>query len=250
MYDAIYLSPHLDDAVLSCGGQIFQRTAVSQKIRILTIMAGDPPQNSLSKFAQGQHQSWQLLSEATAQRRAEDITACQLLGAEHTHWQIPDCIYRHHPETGTTFYNSDDDIFGDVHPQEQLLVTHLAQQFAKLPPHHQIFAPLTLGNHVDHQIVRQAAEQCFSKKLFFYEDYPYVQRLGGVTAVIPPNAPYQAQTIPLTPNALQTKINAIAAYPSQLTNLFSSKPAMIDQVTTFTKTTTGERIWQITNHNS
>lgn len=243
-YDAIYLSPHLDDAVLSCGGQIFQATAVQQAILIVSLTAGDPPQAAVSEFAEGQHQSWDLLTEASAQRRAEDAAACRLIGADYQHWPVPDCIYRHHPETGTAFYNSDPDIFGTVHPAEYPLVAALAAQLQDLPPHGRILAPLTIGNHVDHQLTRLAAEKCFGEKLVYYEEYPYVQRLGGVTSVIKPDDPHwQAETIPLTEAALQAKLAAIAAYPSQMGNLFNGRQNMIQLVTAYTQTIGGERVW-------
>ncbi|MCB8943587.1 MAG: PIG-L family deacetylase [Ardenticatenaceae bacterium] len=244
-YDIIYLSPHLDDAVLSCGGQIFQATAVQrQSVLIVTIMAGDPVETAVSEFAQGQHQSWDLLHEATAQRRAEDMAACRLIGADHAHWQVPDCIYRHHPQTGITFYNSDPDIFGAVHPAEYPLVDDLAAQLTHLPPHGRILAPLTIGNHVDHQLTRLAAEKAFGSRLVYYEEYPYAQRLGGVDSVIAPDDPqWQAEVMPLSPEALQMKIKAIAAYPSQMANLFNGRSHMIQLVTDYTQTIGGERIW-------
>ena len=244
-YDAIYLSPHLDDVVLSCGGQIFQQTAVHKTILIVTIMAGDPLDTELSEFAQGQHQRWQLLTEATAQRRAEDAAACRLIGAHYTHWQIPDCIYRHNPQTGKSFYNSDDEIFGAVQPMEQSLIVELAQKLAQLPPHQRLFVPLTLGNHVDHQLTRLAAERCFGNGLFYYEDYPYVQRLGGVHSVITPDSNWRSQIIPLTSIALQTKIKAIAAYASQIDTLFGDMAQMAHLVSRHSQQTGGERIWQL-----
>jgi LmbE family N-acetylglucosaminyl deacetylase len=244
-YDAIYLSPHLDDAVLSCSGQIFQAAAEQQTSLIVTIMAGDPPQAAISEFARGQHYSWQLLTEASAQRRAEDVAACRLIRADTLHWPVPDCIYRHHPQTGLAFYNSDPDIFGPVHPAEFPLIEELAVQLSNLPSHGRLFAPLTIGNHVDHQLTRLAAEKSFAGSLLYYEEYPYVQRLGGVTAVIPTDTPHwQAQIIPLTAATLQTKIEAIAAYRSQLDNLFNGRDNMAQLVTTYTQAVGGERIWR------
>ena len=244
-YDAIYLSPHLDDVVLSCGGQIFQATAVQgQSILIVTITAGDPPHSAISDFAQGQHQSWELLSEATAQRRAEDAAACRLIGADYVHWQVPDCIYRHNPETSIAFYNSDPDIFGAVNSAEYSLIDELAARLSDLPPHGHVFAPLTIGNHVDHQLTRLAAEKCFGDKLVYYEEYPYAQRLGGVTSVIPADdLHWQAEIIPLSEVALQTKIEAVAAYPSQMANLFNGRSNMIHLLTSYTQAIGGERIW-------
>ena len=243
-YDTIYLSPHLDDAVLSCGGQIVQAAAEQQTSLIVTIMAGDPPQAAISEFAQGQQHSWELLTEASTQRRAENATACRLVGADYLHWPLPDCIYRHHPETNLAFYNSDPDIFGPVHPAEFPLIEELAAQLSDLPPHGRVFAPLTIGNHVDHQLTRLAAEQCFADRLVYYEEYPYVQRLGGVTAVIPANdSHWQAQIIPLTAAALQRKIEAIAAYRSQLGNLFNGRDNMASLLRAYTQSIGGERIW-------
>jgi LmbE family N-acetylglucosaminyl deacetylase len=243
-YDAIYLSPHLDDVVLSCGGQICQATAEQQTSLIVTIMAGDPPQAAISEFAQGQHHSWELLTEASSQRRAEDAAACRLIGADYRHWPLPDCIYRHHPETGLAFYTSDPDIFGPVHPAEFSLVEELAAQLSDLPEHGRLFVPLTIGNHVDHQLTRLAAELCFGEALVYYEEYPYVQRLGGVTTVIPANDPHwQAQIILLTTEALQRKIEAISAYGSQLGNLFNGRDNMAPLLRAYSQSIGGERIW-------
>ncbi len=41
-YAHIYIAPHLDDAVLSCGGQIAQHTATGARVLVVTICAGSP----------------------------------------------------------------------------------------------------------------------------------------------------------------------------------------------------------------
>lgn len=244
-YDTIYLSPHLDDAVLSCGGQIWQATADQQSVLIITIMAGDAPVTAVSTFAQQQHQNWNLLSEAVAQRRAEDVVACSLVGADYWHWQIPDCIYRTHPQTGAALYNTNADIFGAVHPAEYGLIEALAVQLAALPAYGRIFAPLTVGNHVDHQLTRLAAERCLGNGLHYYEDYPYVQRLGGVGTVLgPDDGLWQMGVVPLTTAVLQRKIEAIAAYGSQVGGLFNGR--MAQDVAAHTAAVGGERIyWKV-----
>ena len=141
-YHSIYLSPHLDDAALSCGGQIFQKTSNNQPTLIVTIMAGDPPANAISDYAQSLHSRWELVRNATAGRRAEDMAACHILGADHMHWDIPDCIYRLDAVTGAPFYVSDDDIFGNVHRAEADLINKIGEQLRALPPAEQVFAPL------------------------------------------------------------------------------------------------------------
>ncbi|MCA9930443.1 MAG: PIG-L family deacetylase, partial [Anaerolineales bacterium] len=175
-FDAIYLSPHLDDVALSCGGQIFQRTQRGERVLIVTITAGDVSETAVSDYAHTLHTRWALQTNPIVGRREEDKVACRILGAEFMHLDIPDCIYRTNVQTGAPFYVSDDDIFGRVHPVDKAQVTdHLHQQLQQLPPARERFLPLSIGRHVDHQLTRSAAESVFSAPLFYYEDYPYAQ---------------------------------------------------------------------------
>ena len=243
-YDSIYLSPHLDDAALSCGGQIFMQTAAGKRVLIVTIMAGNP-QTAVSSFAQGLHNRWELATDVVAERRVEDIAACAILGADHLHWDIPDCIYRLHPETKAELYASEEAIFGDVHPAETPLVEQLATRIASLPFHGRLIAPLTLGHHIDHLFVRQAAEACCGAGLWFYEDYPYAQEAGALTAVIPPNDPtWQSETVPLSTTAIQAKLNSIASFKSQLSTFFNGRSDLEQQVTNYIQSVNGERLWK------
>jgi LmbE family N-acetylglucosaminyl deacetylase len=245
-YDSIYLSPHLDDATLSCGGQIFQQTMAGKRVLIVTITAGDPAVSTVSEYAQSLHTRWELVVDAVAARRAEDITASQILGAETLHWNVPDCIYRYHPATGAPFYVSDADIFGEVHPAETSLVNELARQMASLPKSAQVFAPLTIGHHVDHQLTRAAAELCFgSQNLVYYEDYPYAEKAGALEAVFSANQTnWQAEVIALAEAAVQAKIEAIYAFKSQLSTFFDSRQHLEQRIHDFTTAVGGERVWR------
>jgi len=75
----IFLSPHLGDAVLSCGGMIYQLAQAGQAVQVITILAGDPSPAPLSPFAQSLRDRWQA---DPAARRGEDVKALTLLGAE------------------------------------------------------------------------------------------------------------------------------------------------------------------------
>lgn len=244
-YHSIYLSPHLDDAALSCGGQIFQKTALQHRTLIVTIMAGDPPPNAISDYAQGLHNRWELVRNATAGRRAEDVAACQILGADYQHWDIPDCIYRLDAVKGDPFYVSDDDIFGDIHPAEALLIEQIASQLKTLSPAEEIFVPLTAGNHVDHQLVRAAAELAFGKKLLYYEDYPYVQNEDALEAILPANrVGWLNKVVSLDETAVSAKFDAIAAFVSQVSTFFSNRADLEYQVSNYINQVGGERVWQ------
>ena len=75
------LSPHLDDAVLSVGGRIASASRHGGRVRVVTVLAGDPA-------ATGPAGPWDAESgfgsagEAARARREEDLLACAILGAE------------------------------------------------------------------------------------------------------------------------------------------------------------------------
>jgi LmbE family N-acetylglucosaminyl deacetylase len=243
-YQAIYLSPHLDDVVFSCGGQIFMQTSAGKPVLIVTIATGSPPRAAYSEFVQLLHERWGA-AEATnpaaavfARRRAEDVAACSLLGAEYAHWDILDCIYRLDPGKGEQLYHTRDDIFGMVHPADELLLEQLAQRIARLPAHDQLFVPLTAGNHVDHQLTRAAAERAFAAdQLFYYEDYPYVRDPEALTAVLRAdgNGDWKPQVITLNEAALEAKVAAVLAYESQLSSFFNDPPDVDAQINAYAR---------------
>jgi LmbE family N-acetylglucosaminyl deacetylase len=243
-YTTIYLSPHLDDAALSCGGQIYERTRQGERVLIVTVAAGDVPAAPLSELARLHHERWQLVADTVQRRREEDILACQILGADYRHWSLPDCIYRRHPQTNEPLYTTLDAIFGSVRAAESGLVAQLARQMAGLPPAAQVYAPLGVGGHVDHQLTRQAAEICYGRSLTYYEDYPYVAMAGTLAKVIAPDdTRWQPTTVPLSEAALQAKYRSIAAFASQLSSFFHDQADMEAQVGSYAAQVGGERLW-------
>lgn len=243
-YDAIYLSPHLDDAALSCGGQIYDRTAAGEHVLIVSVMAGSPHPSAQSDYIDSLHTRWEVEGDAAAERRAEDIAACAILGADYLHLDLPDCIYRFHPVEGTPLYLSDADIFGDIHPAETVLLADLVGQFQTLPRAGAVIVPLTLGHHVDHLAVRAAAERAWSEGLAYYEDYPYAHQVEQWADMIADPAPWRSTRIPISDAALRAKFAAIWAFRSQLSTFFGSRDDMERQVGSYAEMVGGERTWQ------
>ena len=234
-YDFLYLSPHLDDVALSCGGQIYQHTQAGRRVLIVTVTAGEPaldPAGEISAYARSLHDRWDLLADAVAGRRAEDADACALLGADFLHLDVADCIYRLHPETGQSFYVSDADLFGPVHPAEAELVERVAGRFGELPGAGQVVVPLGVGNHVDHQITRLAAERVWGEQgLIYYEDFPYAQEPGAVEKVVGgQTGRWRSQDHPLTPEAMEAKIQSILAFRSQISTFWTDETDLRGQV--------------------
>lgn len=244
-YEAVYLSAHFDDVVFSCGGQIAERTAVGERVLVVTVMGGDPSEEAvLSDFARGLHGRWALGAGATAVRRVEDVAACQLLGAEWHHLTVPDCIYRRDGETGEALYASEAGIFGEVAAQEDGLVDEIVGLLAGLDVSAaQVFAPLGVGHHVDHQVVRLAAERWRGREnLVYYEDYPYVRAAGALGRVIDPEM-WTFLVVPLAGWAYERKFAAVAAYASQLSSFFADREDLEEKVGGYGRAVGGERLW-------
>lgn len=245
-YDALYLSPHLDDAALSCGGQIFRQTQRGDRVLVVTVAAGEPTTEIRSIFAQFQHHNWGLsAAEAVSRRRAEDQAACRLLGADVVHWTLPDAIYRLDPQSEAPLYTSNDDIFGPLDPSEGPLITAVADFFFSLPRARRVVAPLTVGNHVDHQLTRSAAERVWGASLLYYEDYPYVQRdPRALEQLLQPRDQWCSYLVTLSQAALAARLKAIRAYVSQMRSLFNTVEQMEVDVRQQVARTGGERLWQ------
>ena len=116
---SIFLSPHPDDAVLSCGGTIFQLAQRNQRPIVITVFGGDRATDApLSDFTHSLHNRWELDANAPAARRDEDRAALDRLNAFLIHLPFPDAIYRVDPITREHLYDSEEAIFGPVRDPE------------------------------------------------------------------------------------------------------------------------------------
>lgn len=228
-YRHIYLSPHLDDAALSCGGRIHQLARTGSPVLVVTIFAGSSRFDGQagSEFVDSLHRRWGGEPDAPAMRRAEDAAAMLRLGAAYQHLFFLDCVYRQNPITAEFLYRSDDAIFGTVHVGEFLLAGKVKSALEDLlgaPGSFTLYAPLAAGHHVDHQIVVAAALglQANGHRVVFYEDYPYVEeplalsvarrQVGG--------ANWQQELWPLGSQDLDAKAEAVLCYRSQISTFF------------------------------
>ncbi len=225
MSRAVYLSPHLDDAALSCGGQIVRQVRAGVEVWVITVFAGDPPAPP-SPFARQLHQSWGLGDDAPAARRAEDRAALSRLGAAARLWNLADCIYRR-DLAGAPLYADTEALWGPIHPADEALVEALARRIAALPPTDLLCAPLGVGSHVDHRLVRRAAEAA-GRTLAFYEDYPYAEDAEAVTALVGPG--WTADLVPLDEEALTAKCEAVACYVSQIGTFWRDEEEMRERL--------------------
>ena len=237
----IYISPHLDDAVLSAGGFIYEQTRAGIPVEIWTIVCGYPPQGELTPFAQYLHQQWGtgIAEETVNLRRAEDVKAANILGAKTVHFDVPDCIYRRGPDGEPLYLN----VFVQPHEAESHLPDQIAQTIApRLKPDDQVICQLGIGGHVDHIIVRQAVER-LKRPLWYVADVPYLFNQPGELALKTAGMKESLQSI--TEAGLQSWIEAVLAYASQLSTLFDSTENMKEEIYSFYAEREGFPLWLV-----
>jgi LmbE family N-acetylglucosaminyl deacetylase len=227
-YDYIYLSPHYDDAAFSCGGLIHSQCEAGSSVLVITIFgsaakAGEP----LSEVGKWFHNLMGNPADETVMRQEEDKAAMAILGADLCWLTFQSSIYRGQPYQGIWFYPSREDMFGQLNRQEDGFELTIADALYRCladanRSRSVIYAPLAVGNHVDHQLTHQASwilhEQGY--KVVFYEDLPYSMKddkpnsLEIATAAIKEKGAY-AELVSLNDGDLQAHIDSACAYPSQ-----------------------------------
>ena len=253
----LFLSPHLDDAVLSCGGLIHQLARSGQRVLIRTFLAADPPPNlTETPLIRALHHKWKAGASPYETRRREDIAAAQTLGAGWEHLDLPDAPYRM-SLAGDMLYPSEASLFGDIHPDDPLLNLDMDVSVAM------VYAPLGAGDHVDHRLVNQLGRM-LPLNVIYYEEFPYSsegdeirhasgkrveQRYGSdavQTALQKFEQPLTPRLIDLSEADIAAKIEAIRCYHSQLGTFWKNEAEMEAGVRRYAwqvAATGAERLW-------
>jgi LmbE family N-acetylglucosaminyl deacetylase len=248
-----FLSPHPDDAVLSCGGLIYQLAQAGEEVTVFTVMSGDLPAHiPLNPFIQEHIERWQLGPNPAAKRRIEDRAAIEFLGASVEFGPFPDCLYRAGTD-GSWLYTDLKKLFGPVDPRDPVL--QQASVITNRIKHDMtLYIPLGVGNHVDHQLVRDiiVAWKISHPEvaIFLYEEYPYT--IQGFPVINAARSVLKVETQPvihhLRSEAIDAKIRAIACYESQISTFWSDLESMARAVrqaaSGIDESHYAERLWQ------
>lgn len=237
----VYLSPHFDDVALSCGGLIWNQVQEGNAVWIWTVCAGDIPNIALSPFAQQLHLRWKTGNEATLIRKEEDKLSCQVLGAAYKHLDIPDCIYRR-GANDEFLYQSNEALFGKLSAEEKPLIKTLSIKLqTDMAQNVHLVCPLAIGNHVDHQLVRAAAE-LVGYPLYYYADFPYVleniPQLGKLLKY-----GFEKIDFPLSAASLDVWHQAVAAHHSQISSFWRDDAAMREAIGKYHQDMGGVNLW-------
>lgn len=213
----IFISPHYDDAIGSCGCLIDLLSKKNYNVDVLTVFSqqyiGDK-----SKLAQD-FLEFCGLEDGVIERKMENQKACSYLHANIIDFPFYDAIYRKDTH-GNWLYTSFMELFGQVNEQDKLLFQALVKkiQCQYISKESYLFFPSAKGGHVDHKIVKQLGFflKNMGYNIIFYDEFSYNNNYFYMTGL-------EKKKILFSFDELYTKINAVKFYKSQHSILFQNK---------------------------
>ena len=145
------VSPHLDDAILSCGVLMQRHAAAGGKVFALNIFtAGTNGEN----------------------RRKEEQAAQSVIGAEPYFFDELDA-----PDRDPKYIPLTNLFFGALNDAQRPYIEHVAGRVRNFLSGHKIdlaIFPLGAGGHIDHRTAFEVGRRITSVPVRFYEDRPYI----------------------------------------------------------------------------
>jgi LmbE family N-acetylglucosaminyl deacetylase len=220
MPTALFLSPHLDDAVFSCGGLAARLADSGWRTVLATVFTATVL--PVTGFALACQLDKGLTAEVDymALRRTEDREAAAILGFAEVRWlNLPEAPHRG--------YHSAPALFQDVLANDSIatmLTASLIDLAGQVRPDLTL-VPQALGNHVDHQVVVAAAKHVFgTAQCAYYRDTPYAIRQPD--AAPSPQVPSGSVVIVPIDSAMPRKVAAAQAYATQVNFQFQDPAAL------------------------
>jgi LmbE family N-acetylglucosaminyl deacetylase len=177
-----------------------------------------------------------------ATRRLEDERFAYFAEASVVNLDLPDAVYRG--------YEGDAELLGMPRADDPAPVDILRREINRLEPQ-KVYFPLGVGNHVDHQLLREVGIALLEEGrrwvmpgpeytgiITFYEDFPYAWwsdfgRLEDLPAGALDGLPGDVSLWPEyadISDQMERKITGITLYRSQVPNLFGDRRKMADNV--------------------
>lgn len=242
------ISPHLDDAVLSCGALL---TACADAT-VVTVFNG-PPDLPLSAGAEEFHDKCGLGADAVAVREEEDDLALKTVGAASVRLGIPEALYRR-DLSGDHRYPEDKDLSAATVGAEDALVADVADRLrheSRVRDADLVLAPLGIGGHIDHRIAAAALKRLGREPetVLWYEDVPYVLYPFWIRGSVRRDTRSGPRVCRFRPAQWQAKLQAIDCYASQRSILWWNTTGLAKRLTSRAKLlgwgAPAERYWSV-----
>ncbi|MGI5144399.1 MULTISPECIES: PIG-L deacetylase family protein [unclassified Streptomyces] len=226
----VVLSPHLDDAVLSCGALMLHAiTRVPVTVATFFTEASPRPYT----FSARRYLRQVRASDAEAlyrARRAEDQAVLERMGVEWLHLGLTEGLFRRRNGRSSGGARLALPELDHVYPTYRLhlstgrISAHDAGTLRRVreiveslaaPQPRLLLAPTAVGGHADHLLVRTAAEAS-RKPVVYYSDFPYNQRHSVDIVFARRNALVET----VWQRGLPAKAELVSAYRTQSDALF------------------------------
>jgi LmbE family N-acetylglucosaminyl deacetylase len=229
----VVLSPHLDDAVLSCGA-LMNHARKDMPVTVVTFFTegGAPPYTLSARCYLRQTRAYDA-NKLYLARRAEDQAVLEGAAIGYLHAGLTEALFRRRtgpllnrlpwagrlvPELSHIYPTYRLHIIrGHISPHDINTLRYILDTIDQLSLQSStlFLAPLAVGGHVDHMLVRTAAELS-QKRVAYYSDFPYNMRYR--------TDPYFSQRNTLAQatwsHEITTKLALIRAYRTQVDALF------------------------------
>jgi LmbE family N-acetylglucosaminyl deacetylase len=222
----VVVSPHMDDAILSCGGLLSRLLPVIDCLTV-TVCTADPAGVNSDHPPHG--------IALPSLRRNEEVRALRALGCPLMQLDLLDAIYRENTHTKSPLYPTMQSLWtmpvdaDSVHRQE--LRNRLLPISKPVGDRPTLFVtPMGIGHHVDHILCTQVVLSIVSSTdhVLLYEDFPYVVDQGAHVGLAD-NAQNALRRLNvrgvecLTQECdLESKVSWISCYESQIDSIFGS----------------------------
>ena len=225
MSTTLFLSPHLDDVAFSCGATV-AKLARDGRAVVATMFTASVAAPRGFALACQTDKGLSADVDYMAVRRAEDAEAAAALGAEAWWLDFPEAPHRGYGSAAELFAGVK--LNDDIH---ESLTDRLEEFWEEVRPDW-VFAPLGLGDHADHlQLIHSVCEFVSGDDTIWYRDAPYAIRNPAAE----PSAPVAGRSgfaLPIGAH-LAAKLDACAAYRTQLAFQFGGEAAMREKLTAF-----------------
>lgn len=167
LYDEIYVSPHMDDAVYSCGGQMALSRQRGARVLVLTVFGnGSAAEQGRGVFSD------------LERRKREELAALDVVDVDFLWLNFPDWVFR---SSSAGELARDALPFASLAPSALLARVHAALSVPctrLLAPGGRVYFPLAVGFHPDHRVVFEVGRALAERTrlpVSFYEDVPYAE---------------------------------------------------------------------------